>query len=98
MWLYHSVYLEGTLWVLFGQHKGSFSVTLEKGCTWELGVSVSQDKVAGRFSSDLDNLINPDNSDVGFTAFKCTSQLISSSFHFLPKCLGLHGEKAADIY
>lgn len=23
-------------------------------------------KVAGRFSSDLDNLIKPDNSDVGF--------------------------------
>lgn len=31
MWLYHIVYLEGTLWVLFGQHKGSFRVTLEKG-------------------------------------------------------------------
>lgn len=54
--------------------------------------------MAGRFSSDLDNLINPDNSDVGFTAFKCTSQIVSSSFHSFPKCLLLHREKGADTY
>lgn len=59
-----------------------------------------QDKVAGRFSSDLDNLINLDNSDVGFTAFtafKCTSQIAARLIPF--QRVYCHTEKrGADIY
>lgn len=55
-----------------------------------------QDKVAGRFSSDLDNLINLDNSDDAFTAFKRTSQIAARLIPF--QRVYCHTEKRGLIF